>query len=273
LIDLPILTRRRCAPAEQAALHTACKSSADEQGWRRCRSGSHEFFRTPGRCIVSPGKDITQGRLIRRAVFRATRMENRSCVSLSKKADCSDLMRKKLGTCAGDRLRFGRCAIESGECRSGHHAYRILAGRHRPDSHDAEFKHHRSGFRRCCSACYSGWFAWRRRKNHRSASDPRCLSRHQSTAKNKGGLRLAVDLPTGLDTDSRQARSRLRSRRFYRYNWYAKPGLVADGALNYVGRLEVVPLDELRSPETKPKEIIASPQLFAACFQAEAQLI
>src|SRR5262249_32601131 len=39
---------------------------------------------------------------------------------------------------------------------------------------------------------------------------------------------------------------------------YAKPGLVADGALNYVGRLEVVPLDELRPPDTNPKEIIAS---------------
>jgi len=30
-----------------------------------------------------------------------------------------------------------------------------------------------------------------------------------------------------------------------------------------------VPLDELRSPETKPKEIIASRQLFAACSQAK----
>ncbi len=43
---------------------------------------------------------------------------------------------------------------------------------------------------------------------------------------------------------------------------FAKPGLVADAALNHVGRLEIVPLSELRPPEKKATEIISSPPAF-----------
>jgi NAD(P)H-hydrate epimerase len=78
----------------------------------------------------------------------------------------------------------------------------------------------------------------------------------------KGAYVFAVDLPTGLDTDSGKADRDCVVADFTVTIGYAKPGLVADGALNYVGRLEVVPLDELRPPETKPKEIIASPAVF-----------
>ena len=78
----------------------------------------------------------------------------------------------------------------------------------------------------------------------------------------KGAYVFAVDLPTGLDTDSGKADRDCVVADFTVTIGYAKPGLVADGALNYVGRLEVVPLDELRPPETKPKEIIASPAAF-----------
>src|SRR4029077_7815076 len=38
---------------------------------------------------------------------------------------------------------------------------------------------------------------------------------------------------------------------------FAKPGLLADDALNFVGNLEVVHLDELRPPEKKAKEVVA----------------
>ena len=71
-----------------------------------------------------------------------------------------------------------------------------------------------------------------------------------------------MDLPTGLDTDSGKADRDCVVADFTVTIGYAKPGLVADGAVNYVGRIEVVPLDELRPPETKPKEIIASPAAF-----------
>ena len=78
----------------------------------------------------------------------------------------------------------------------------------------------------------------------------------------KGAYVFAVDLPTGLDTDSGKADRDCVVADFTVTIGYAKPGLVADGALNYVGRIELVPLDELRPPETKPKEIIASPAAF-----------
>ena len=79
-----------------------------------------------------------------------------------------------------------------------------------------------------------------------------------------GAYVFAVDLPTGLDTDSGKADRDCVVADFTVTIGYAKPGLVADGALNYVGRIEIVPLDELRPPKTKPKEIIASPTAFRA---------
>src|SRR5262245_60011282 len=78
----------------------------------------------------------------------------------------------------------------------------------------------------------------------------------------KGAYVFAVDLPTGLDTDSGKTDRDCVVADFTITIGYAKPGLVADGAVNYVGRIVVVPLDELRPPETKPKEIIASPAAF-----------
>ncbi len=79
-----------------------------------------------------------------------------------------------------------------------------------------------------------------------------------------GAYVFAVDLPTGLDTDSGKADRDCVVADFTVTIGYAKPGLVADGALNYVGRIEIVPLDELRPPKTKPKGIIASPTAFRA---------
>src|SRR5207244_2646595 len=69
----------------------------------------------------------------------------------------------------------------------------------------------------------------------------------------------AVDLPTGLDGDSGKADRDCVIADFTVTIGFAKPGLVADDALNFVGRLEVVQLDELRSPERKAREVIAAP--------------
>ena len=77
-----------------------------------------------------------------------------------------------------------------------------------------------------------------------------------------GAYVFAVDLPTGLDTDFGKSDRDCVVADFTVTIGYAKPALVADGALNYVGRIEVVPLDELRPPEKKPKQIVASPAAF-----------
>ena len=77
-----------------------------------------------------------------------------------------------------------------------------------------------------------------------------------------GAYVFAVDLPTGLDTDSGKMDRDCVVADFTVTIGFAKPGLLADGALNYVGRLEVVPLSELQPPATKRKEIISSPPAF-----------
>ena len=82
---------------------------------------------------------------------------------------------------------------------------------------------------------------------------------HQSLAGNMGAYVFAVDLPTGLDGDSGQSRSRLCHRGFYRHDRIRKARIARRRRVNFVGRLEVVQLDELRSPEKKPKEVVAAP--------------
>jgi ADP-dependent NAD(P)H-hydrate dehydratase / NAD(P)H-hydrate epimerase len=79
---------------------------------------------------------------------------------------------------------------------------------------------------------------------------------------NKGAYVFAVDLPTGLDSDSGKTDRDCVIADFTVTIGFAKPGLVTDGALNYVGRIEVVTLPELRPPEKEPKEIVASPTAF-----------
>jgi len=75
----------------------------------------------------------------------------------------------------------------------------------------------------------------------------------------RGAYVFAVDLPTGLDGDSGKADRDCVIADFTVTIGFAKPGLLADDALNFVGRLEVVHLNELRSPEKKPKEVVAAP--------------
>jgi NAD(P)H-hydrate epimerase len=78
----------------------------------------------------------------------------------------------------------------------------------------------------------------------------------------KGAYVFAVDVPTGLDGDSGKPDRDCVIADFTVTIGFAKPGLVADGALNFVGRLEVVPLEELQAPKTKAKEVVSAPPAF-----------
>src|SRR5207245_10121592 len=62
---------------------------------------------------------------------------------------------------------------------------------------------------------------------------------------NKGAYVFAVDLPTGLDGDSGKTDRDCVIADFTVTIGFAKAGLIADGALDYVGRIEVVSLHEL----------------------------
>ncbi|MEY2439593.1 MAG: ADP-dependent NAD(P)H-hydrate dehydratase / NAD(P)H-hydrate epimerase, partial [Verrucomicrobiota bacterium] len=75
----------------------------------------------------------------------------------------------------------------------------------------------------------------------------------------------AVDLPTGLDGDSAEIDSEdCVMADFTIAIGYAKHGLVVDSAADFVGRIEVVPLPELRLEELKPNELLATPHSLGA---------
>jgi NAD(P)H-hydrate epimerase len=93
-----------------------------------------------------------------------------------------------------------------------------------------------------------------------------CRSINQLRSRN-GAYVFAVDLPTGLDSDSGKADRDCVIADFTVTIGFAKAGLIADDALNYVGRLQVVPLHELHGPDKKAKEIIASPPAFRGLLQ------
>ena len=69
----------------------------------------------------------------------------------------------------------------------------------------------------------------------------------------------AIDIPTGLDGDSGEADTENCVRADFTVTiGYPKRGLVADSALDFVGRLEVVSLPELELSKAAPDEVLAS---------------
>lgn len=68
---------------------------------------------------------------------------------------------------------------------------------------------------------------------------------------------IALDLPTGLDGDSGDADADCVTADLTIAVGFAKRGLVADRALNFVARLEVVPLRELGPPNESSESTIA----------------
>lgn len=69
----------------------------------------------------------------------------------------------------------------------------------------------------------------------------------------------AIDLPTGLDGDSGRADRDTVAADFTITVGFAKRGLLADSALDFVGRLEVVELPLVRGPATaSPSDVVAT---------------
>jgi ADP-dependent NAD(P)H-hydrate dehydratase / NAD(P)H-hydrate epimerase len=67
-----------------------------------------------------------------------------------------------------------------------------------------------------------------------------------------GAFVVAIDLPSGLDGDTGEADSDCVVADFTMTVGFAKRGLLEDRAIDFVGRLEVIPLDELRRDELPP---------------------
>src|SRR5438094_5308441 len=222
-----------------------------------------KFFQKPGRCIVFAGKGHNAGD----ALFAAQCLEQcgwKIEVRLAfKEADCSDLMRKKLADlCRRPPEILGAVPSKTANTRLGAALVELS-----PEAPDQTATTQNTIAAEACSGIAAplvildGLLGVGAKPPLREPIRTACRAINQLRTA-KGAYVFAVDLPTGLDTDSGKADRDCVVADFTITIGYAKPGLVADGALNYVGRIEVVPLDELRPPEAKPKEIIASPAAF-----------
>lgn len=78
---------------------------------------------------------------------------------------------------------------------------------------------------------------------------------------NSGAYVIAIDLPTGLDGETGEIDGDCVASDFTITVGCAKSGLVVDGALDFVGRLEVVPVAELQPEKPSADEVAISESL------------
>ena len=217
------------------------------------------FFRKPGKCIVFAGKGKNAGDALV-AAERLRRLGWKVEVRLAfQERDCSGLMRKKLESL---RRRPPEIPGATSSRGSGADPGVILVELF------AEAAEELSAAEEALAAeayigtaapliILDGLLGLGAKPPLRDPIRAACRSINQLRA-TKGAYVFAVDLPTGLDGDSGKANRDCVVADFTVTIGFAKPGLLADDALNFVGSLEVVHLDELRSPEKKAKEVVAA---------------
>ena len=263
-MDLPILTSAQMRAAEEAAFARGVQVEAlmDQAGAGVAQTVA-KFFAKPGKCIVFAGKGHNAGdALVAADCLR--RLGWKIEVRLAfKENDCSELMRKKL-----ENLRrrppqiLGATTSLSGTTDIGITLVELWA----------DVADDLSAAQQIIAAeaylgtaaplvILDGLLGVGARPPLREPVRAACRSINQ-LRRNKDAYVFAVDLPTGLDGDSGKVDRDCVIADFTVTIGFAKTGLVADGALNFVGRLEVVPLHELHGPDKKTKEIISSPPAF-----------
>ena len=258
-MNLPILTSAQMRAAEEAAFARGVTVEAlmDKAGTGVAQAVT-KFFRKPGRCIVFAGKGHNAGdALVAAECLR--RLGWKIEVRLAfREGDCSELMRKKLESLRRRPLEILGATPPRDGTDLGVTFVELLA----------EVGDELSGAQGAIAAeaylgtaapliILDGLLGLGAKPPLRDPIRAACRFINQLRP-NKGAYVFAVDLPTGLDGDSGKTDRDCVIADFTITIGFAKPGLLADSALNFVGRLEVVQLDELRSPEKKAKEVIAS---------------
>jgi ADP-dependent NAD(P)H-hydrate dehydratase / NAD(P)H-hydrate epimerase len=252
-LDLPILSSAQIRAAEEAAFASGVQVEAlMNKAGAGVAQAVTKFFPKPGMCIVFAGKGHNAGD----ALFAAQCLQRCGWtveVRLTfKEADCSELMRKKL---ADLQRRPPEILSAAPSSRAG------------TNLNVDVFEFVAQAIETCAGTAapliiLDGLLGVGAKLPLRESIRAACRAINQLRI-TEGAQVFAVDLPTGLDADSGKTDRDCVIADFTVTIGYAKPGLVAEDAVNHVGRLEVVPLDELRPPNRKPKEIIASPLAFA----------
>jgi hydroxyethylthiazole kinase-like uncharacterized protein yjeF len=260
-LNLPILTSAQMRATEEAAFARGVDVEAlmDKAGAGVAQAVTR-FFCKPGKCIVFAGKGNNAGD----ALVAAERLRHLGWeieVRLAfQEADCSGLMRKKL-----ESLRRRRPEILGAKpSRGGGTDLGVILVDLWAEAAD-ELSAAQEAI---ATEAYLGTAApliildgllgLGAKPPLRDPIRAACRSINHLRA-TRGAYVFAVDLPTGLDGDSGKADRDCVIADFTVTIGFAKPGLLADDALNFVGRQEVVHLDELRSPEKKPKEVVTAP--------------
>ena len=216
--------------AEQTAFATGVEVEAlmDKAGAGVARTVT-QFFPHPGLCIVFSGKGHNGGDALV-AASHLKRAGWKIDIRLPfAESDLSELPRKKLRA-----LR----AAESGKGVSAPSVDRQLAG---SQGH---------------TIALDGLLGIGAKPPLRDPIRAACREINQ-LRRQRNAYVFAVDLPTGLDGESGKTDRDCVVADFTVTIGFAKLGLVADNATNFVGHLEVVFLGELQPPQGKDQEIVA----------------
>ena len=261
-MDLPILTSAQMRAAEEAAFANGVQVEAlMNKAGAGVAQAVTKFFQKPGRCIVFAGKGHNAGDALFAAQCLAMRGWKIEVRLAFKEADCSELMRKKLTDLRNTTIR-----VPDWTDRTEHDAGVIVLDVFAYAADQLSFAEEEIAAEAYLGSAapliiLDGLLGVGAKPPLREPIRGACRAINQLRT-TKGAYVFAVDLPTGLDTDSGKPDRDCVVADFTVTIGFAKPGLVVDGAVNYVGRIELVPLDELRPPGTKPKEIISSPPAF-----------
>ena len=261
-MNSPILSSAQMRAAEKAAFARGVEAEAlmDKAGAGIAQSVC-KFFPNPGNCIVFAGKGHNAGDALVAAQCLRRRGWKIEVRLAFKESDCSELMRKKL-----ESLRrrppaiLGSKPLEAADL--GVSLVELWA-EVADQLSAAQEGIATEAYLGTAPALIilDGLLGLGAKPPLREPMRSACRHLNQLRRK-KSAYVFAVDIPTGLDGDSGKVDSDCVVADFTVTIGFAKPGLVADGALHFVGGLEVVQLDELRSPEKKAREIIAGPAAF-----------
>jgi hydroxyethylthiazole kinase-like uncharacterized protein yjeF len=224
-LDSPILSSAQMRTAEEAAFARGVEVEAlMDQAGAGVAHAVQQFFARPGRCVVFAGKGHNGGDALV-AAEHLKRAGWKIDVRLAfAESDCSELTRKKLQS------------LRDAECGSG-------LGAANPLPHTIVL----DGLLGLGAKSFL-------REPIRTAAQEINRLHHEQNA-----FVFAVDLPTGLDGNTGETDPEDSvGADFTATIGFAKHGLIVDAALDFVGRLEVVPLADLIPEEGLPNELVAT---------------